>query len=88
MSEIFNMFKQDKAMLFPWLTGSGAGAYAGINPPEYLMTVKTSLVQMQTVGVTDRLIDIGWAVVTTIVVATASFFVTRFWKKLTTKPSS
>jgi hypothetical protein len=67
------MFKTDKALLFPVTSGAGVGSYVGICPPDIL-------IKLQVIG--PKLSELFWAVVTTIVVTTVSFFVTRLLKEI------
>ena len=72
MKPIFAMLNEATCripFLFGFVGGSG----------KYVIAMQNS------VTIQDRLIDVLWAVITTIIVATVSFFITKFWRKITNK---
>jgi fumarate reductase subunit D len=77
------MIQTDRTNFVAWGLGSGGGVYSGIFPPEFLSGIKLSLAQIPAHSVTDRFIDLIWAILTAIIVTAVSFFITKVLQKLT-----
>lgn len=77
------MIQTDRTNFVAWGLGSGGGVYSGIFPPEFLSGIKSNLALVPVHSMTDRFIDLTWAILTAIIVTAVSFFITKMLQKLT-----